>query len=110
MFWLVESGIVGPQQLSHELEESYKAENPDAKIQSGVVTNYVHNHVFRNTLNGMWGEELGPIKAETSKDCTFTINEKYNADNCSVVAVLINTETKEVIQAAEIALGAGASH
>ena len=110
MFWLVESNIVGPQNLSHALLEDYKAKHPDAEVKNGAVMNYVHNHVFRSTLNGMWGEDLGAISAETEKGCTFTVNAKYVADNCSVVAVLINTETKEVIQAAEIALGAGAAH
>ena len=45
-----------------------------------------------------------------TKSCTFSIDEKYVADNCSVVAVLVDTNTKEVIQAAEIALGEGSKH
>jgi hypothetical protein len=110
MFWLVESNIVGPQNMSHALLEDYEAKHPDAEVRSGAVMNYVHNHVFRSTLNGLWGEELGAISAETKKGCTFAVDAKYVADNCSVVAVLINTETKEVVQAAEIALGAGAAH
>ena len=96
--------------MSHALLEDYKATHPDAEVKSGAVMNYVHNHVFRSTLNGLWGEELGAISAETEKGCTFAVDAKYVADNCAVVAVLINTETKEVVQAAEIALGAGAAH
>ncbi len=110
MFWLLESNIVGPQNMSHDLVESYKERHPDAKEQSGAITNYVHNHVFRACLNGFWGEELGAVSEPTTKDCSFSVNEKYVADNCSVVAVLIDTKTHEVIQAAEIALGEGTSH
>lgn len=111
VFWLVESNIVGPQNMSHALLEEYKAQHPDAEVKGAAVMNYKHNHVFRELLNGMWGEELGAISADVEKDCTFSIDAtKYVADNCSVVAVLINTETHEVIQAAEIALGAGAAH
>ena len=40
---------------------------------------------------------------------SFEIESRYVADNCAVVAVLINTETKEVVQAAQVALG-NASH
>lgn len=120
IFWLVESNIVGPQNMSHALLEDYKAKHPDANEKSGAVMNYVHNHVFRSTLNGKWGKELGVLDGEINcpncgpiyptESCTFTIDEKYVADNCAVVAVLINTKTKEVVQAAEIALGAGAAH
>ena len=120
MFWLVESNIVGPQKMSHDLIEAYKERHPDAKEQSGAITNYVHNHVFRACLNGLWGKELGSLDGKVdcpncgavypSESCTFSIDEKYVVDNCSVVAVLIDTKTHEVIQAAEIALGEGASH
>ena len=109
-YWLVESGIVGPQSIAENLKASYKAKHPDAQMGHSSVNNYVHNHVFRGALNGLWGTELGKVAEVTTNSCTFSIDEKYVADNCSVVAVLINTETKEVVQAAEIALGAGAGH
>ncbi|MBO5086378.1 MAG: Omp28-related outer membrane protein [Paludibacteraceae bacterium] len=120
IFWLLESNIVGPQKMSHDLVESYKERNPEAKEQSGAITNYVHNHVFRACLNGLWGKEIASLNGKVdcpncgpvypSESCTFTIDKKYVVDNCSVVAVLVDTKTKEVIQAAEIALGAGAAH
>jgi hypothetical protein len=109
-YWLVESGIVGPQSIAENLKASYKAKHPDAQMGHSSVNNYVHNHVFRGALNGLWGTELGKVAEVTTNSCTFSIDEKYVADNCSVVAVLINTETKEVVQAAEIALGTGAGH
>ena len=104
VFWLVESNIVGPQSIDATLVESYQKANPNAVINHGTVTNYVHNHVFRGCLNGMWGDELGAISESTSKSCTFTIAEKYVANNCSVVAVLLDAE-KNIIQVAEVALG-----
>ena len=121
IFWLVESGIVGPQSIDGTLVEAYSKANPNAEIDHGTVKNYVHNHVFRSCLNGLWGEELGKLSAISAeptveavdfpkKSCTFSIDEKYAADNCSVVAVLIDTKTQEVIQVAEIALGEGSNH
>ncbi len=91
--WLVESGIVGAQNSHH-----------------GYITDYVHNHVFRKCLNGLWGDELGVVAEATEREYKFTVPAEYVANNCSVVAVLINTDTKEVVQAAEIALGEGAGH
>jgi hypothetical protein len=121
LFWLVESNIVGPQSIDATLVDSYQKANPNAEINHGTVSNYVHNHVFRACLNGFWGEELDKLSAISNdptaevvdlptKSCTFSIDEKYVADNCSVVAVLVDTNTKEVIQAAEIALGEGSKH
>lgn len=89
--WLVESGIHGLQ-----------------RTHGGINFDYTHNHVFRHCINALWGDELGAIKEQTTKEYTFAIDAEYVVDNCSVVAVLINTETHEVIQAGEIALGNGA--
>lgn len=86
--WLVESNIIGLQRL-----------------HDGYDENYHHNHVFRKCLNALWGDELGVLTSEVKKDYSIVIDEAYVPENCSVVAVLINTDTKEVLQAAEIALG-----
>lgn len=94
IFWLIESGMVGSQS-SHD---------------QGTIKDYVHNHAFRECLNGLWGEELQKLDGNKSCTCSFEVPDKYVADNCAVVAVLVNTDTKAVVQAAEIALGKGASH
>ena len=86
--WLIESNIIGIQ-----------------RIHDGYDENYHHNHVFRKCINALWGDELGVVAQEMEKDYTVTIDEDYVPENCSVVAVLINTDTKEVFQAAEIAFG-----
>ncbi|MGM9806289.1 MAG: Omp28 family outer membrane lipoprotein [Candidatus Aphodosoma sp.] len=91
VMWLIESGMVGSQ-ASHE---------------HGTIKDYVHNHALRECLNGLWGDELGNIAGQTEKEYTFTIAEEYVPDNCSVVAVLVDTDTHEVVQAGEIALGNG---
>lgn len=107
-YWLIESNIVGPQAISGALKSSYLEKYPDAQMGHSSVNNYEHNHVFRGALNGLWGEELGKLAETKEVSCIFAVDAKYVVDNCSVVAVLINTETKEVVQTAEIALGAGA--
>ena len=59
-------------------------------------------------MNSLWGDELGLLSETTTKEYSFEIESRYVADNCAVVAVLINTDTKEVIQAAQVALGQAA--
>ena len=83
--WLLESNIVAPQASKGD--------------------KYVHNHVFRKALNSLMGDELGNISAEKEMVYTFDVDSRYVLENCSVVAVLINTETNEVVQAEEVALG-----
>ena len=83
--WLVENNIVAPQ--------------------ASQGSNYVHQHVFRKALNPLWGDELGVLSGVTTKEYSFEIESRYVVDNCAVVAVLINTDTKEVIQTSQVALG-----
>lgn len=76
----------------------------------GNNPNYVHRHVFRETMNGTWGEALnGTSENPTAiapkemfiKTYTTTLDEGYNADQCYIVAYVSNSNTKEVLQAVE---------
>ena len=53
--------------------------------------NYVHRHVFRDAVNGQWGDEI-IVKEGYSidKDYTFTISEDWVPENLSVVAFVYN--------------------
>ena len=86
--WLIESGIKSTQSFA-----------------DGAKPDYEHNHAFRKCLNPLWGDELGKIADVTKKEYSFDIESKYVIANCSVVAVLINTETREVVQVGDVALG-----
>lgn len=90
--WLVESGMVGMQAWS------------DA--DGGYIMDYEHNHVFRKSINNIWGDDLGVLNSTLTKSYNYKFDsaDGYIPDNCAVVAVLINTETKEVVQAAEVKL------
>lgn len=76
----------------------------------GNNPNYVHRHVFRETMNGAWGESLnGTVDNPTViapkemfvKSYTTTLNETYNADQCYIIAYVSNSNTKEVLQVIE---------
>lgn len=73
--WLTEDNITGIQYM------------PDGSIN----TQYVHNHVFRTAVNGQDGEEFN-VKWDEEKTatCTAVLDEKWKAENMSVVAFVYN--------------------
>lgn len=72
--------------------------------QSGYNTNYEHNHILRAALNGTWGEKLPDLlKGETKTVITsYTANKAWNLNNCTVIAAVINADTKRVLNVWEI--------
>ncbi len=88
--WLIEDGIIAAQ-----------------LTPSGINTEYVHNHVLRDAINGTWGDPIGSISAGSAVDCSYsyTIAEDYEPENCKVVAFVFETESRgNVLQAAEWSL------
>lgn len=79
--WMIEDGIVA--------------------FQVGASSEYVHNHVFRGSINGTWGEDLSLNLGETKKlqHNDVALKEAWNPANLSVVAFVYNEEG--VLQAAQ---------
>ncbi len=85
--WIVESGIVAPQ-----------------LGLSGFTMDYVHNHVFRGSVNGTWGEDITLVTREPQTlTHEIALKDSWNASNLSVVAFVYN-DTEGVLQAAECKL------
>ena len=87
--YIIESGIVSPQQT-----------------ETGVVQDYVHNHMLRGSMNGTWGDAVGTDGlaiggTKVTNNCTLTLPSEWNAENCAIVAFVYNDETQDVIQAEE---------
>lgn len=85
--WIVEDGIVARQR----------------DIDRGLITDYVHNHVYRASVNGVGGEaiELDAMihrTVEYTQPLRRTDTETWVTDNLSVVAFVYNSSG--VIQAA----------
>lgn len=70
------------------VEDGVKIKQPQSGSAEGV--NYIHNHVFRETLTGIWGEQINLKGTSYSKNYTFTVPAGWNADNIKVVAFLSN--------------------
>lgn len=91
---LTESGIVSPQ----------KNNNAEVGV-TPIIYDYVHNHMLRDALTGTWGVEVAKAgtanPATLKKNFNYTVNQAFNADNCSIVAFVYDVATKEVLQAVE---------
>ncbi len=86
---LIENDIVGPQMTP-----------------TGPNAEYVHKHVFRGTLDGKaWGEPIGngPFAAGLTfeKNYSYTLPDKFVAENCAVVAYIYRNSDKTVLQVEE---------
>ena len=84
--YVIEDGIVSPQ------------------IDGGdTIADYVHNHVMRGSLNGTYGtfiSENGMVTADSSytKSYQMVADAAWVPARCTVVAILTNATTKEVLQ------------
>lgn len=71
----------------------------------GNNPDYIHRHVFRESMNGTWGTDLNSDiispNEEFVKTYSITLDEAYNIDECYLVAFISNSETKEVLQVVE---------
>ena len=86
--WLTESQIVAPQDMPSGKPELF----PDFP-NGGRDKNYVHNHVFRATVNGMDGDALHLDKDQTvTKAYTYTLpaGATWNAEHMALVVFYYN--------------------
>ena len=90
LIWVTEDGIVQKQQTT-----------------DGVIQEYVHNHVFRGAINGVWGEALssdefanGSTESITIAD--YQIGDDWVASELSIVAFVCETDSKRVLQVEKI--------
>lgn len=75
--WLLEDSIVAMQMMP----------------EGGVETDYVHNHVLRATVNGMWGDDFSINEGEIKDTLlTFQPETAWKPEHLSIVAFVYNNE------------------
>ncbi|MCQ2284224.1 MAG: Omp28 family outer membrane lipoprotein [Bacteroidales bacterium] len=85
--FLVEDGVVSPQINGTE-----------------VIPDYVHNHMLRTAINGVYGDFLAPngiLEKGNAYTYGYSIDfngKNWNPDNCFVIAILYDKENNEVLQ------------
>lgn len=92
ILWLVEDNIITPQTMEN----------------GKWIYDYNQRHVLRGSLNGTWGESItlpsdlsNSIKIEKQG---YVLPETFKEKDCSVIALLCDKNSKEVIQVAETSL------
>src|SRR5690606_38335294 len=94
---LTEDNIVGPQ--------------TDYRDPSKHIEEYVFNHMLRDNISGAWGKQItdSPKMAGDSIVVSFNdfkINQKFNDKHLNVVAFVSEKESREVIEAETVKVGA----
>lgn len=73
--WIVEDSITAFQMM------------PDGTLNP----NYIHQHVFRDAVNGQWGEDITVQEGYAiDKEYTFPIDVEWKLENISVIAFVYN--------------------
>lgn len=96
--------ISGPLNLAvYLVEDSIVDWQKDEDFDPMDIPDYVHNHVFRTSLNGLWGQPVGStggmekgfsFEAEFSK----ILAAGWNVEHCAIIAFVYRDDTKEVVQ------------
>lgn len=95
LIWITEDSIISGQD--------------DAIAEGSYVADYVHNHVFRGSINGLWGEALPQASytegsTETMSVSNFEMKDDWVAEQLAIVAFVFDTETKSIIQVSKFHL------
>ncbi|TAL67035.1 MAG: Omp28-related outer membrane protein [Bacteroidetes bacterium] len=89
------------------LEDSIVQYQIDYRKTPQDIEDYVHNHVFRATMNSTWGEpvSVNDIKAGAviRKNCKYIIPESkgWRIDKLKIVCFVHDNSTKEILQSGE---------
>jgi hypothetical protein len=104
---LVEDSIVDYQKF-YAGQQIYRATNDAVYQVETNIADYLHRHVFRGNINGVWGEAINltvPVGNSILYTAPITaINAAHKLKDMYVIAYIHNNETKEIIQVEEVHL------
>ena len=85
------------------VEDSIVDAQEDYNATPAVIPNYLHRNMLRGAINSTWGQAI--LSSETkanlfdNKAYVYSIKGKgYKAKNCYVLAYLMRSDTKEILQ------------
>jgi hypothetical protein len=92
--YITEDSIVKPQQTQND---------PD--YPSNIITDYVHHHVLRGSMNGTWGDTIFSqsleLAAISEKTFSATLNSSWDEKHCYIVVFIYDAATYEIVQVEE---------
>lgn len=95
--------VARPLALTLALTEDslvYKQSMPDGTRQE----DYVHNHMLRDVITDVWGADVnatGAAGESLKATVRFTVAEDFKIENCNIVALVSDKETREVLNSAQ---------
>ncbi|MFA6128360.1 MAG: Omp28-related outer membrane protein [Bacteroidales bacterium] len=100
--------VSGPLSLAvYLVEDSIVDWQKDEDFDPMDIPEYIHNHVFRTSLNGLWGEPACPVEG-VAKGFTFQIEYSkilspgWKISKCTIIAFVYHSDTKEIVQVESI--------
>ncbi len=94
LLFVVESHVISPQE--------------DYNMDPSEVLDYEHNHILRDAITGAYGLPISsnPIAgSEVAKSFSYQLNSNWVADNCDVIAAVVDNATGEIINSVEAKIG-----
>ncbi|MFO8128411.1 MAG: Omp28-related outer membrane protein [Bacteroidales bacterium] len=93
-FYIIENGIISAQK------------NDDASVGDVPdIVDFEHKHMLRGAYLGAWGTPLisgGALAGEThSTNFTLIMEEEWKEENCALITVFYDAQSREIIQAEE---------
>tara|TARA_R110002124_G_scaffold87407_1_gene225184 strand:+ start:226781 stop:227221 length:441 start_codon:yes stop_codon:yes gene_type:complete len=89
VLYLLENGII------HDQTNYYNTDPTSPYYQAGnPIPDFEHNEVLRQSLTGIFGDNIPATAAFTtySKSFTATIPSDYNSNNLSLVAMVVSAD------------------
>jgi thiol-disulfide isomerase/thioredoxin len=96
--------IPGAMSLAvYVLEDGVADWQKDEDFDPMDIPFYQHHHVFRTSLNGLWGERIGGDSGmqkgvNENVELAKLLNPAWKAENCMVIAFVYQNLTKRIIQ------------
>ena len=93
--WLTEDDVQALQLRFNDISDP----------SSGQITDreYRHNHVFRDVVNGTWGDEVTIREGETTHHTfTYQLNDQWQAEKMAVVAFVYNAQGVQQVERAKV--------
>ncbi len=87
------------------VEDSIVSWQKDYTLEDENIEFYSHNHVLRDAINGVWGDNIlsGQVNAGgvKSKSYSYIIQNEWVIKNSSIILFVYKSDTKEILQATQ---------
>jgi hypothetical protein len=94
LLFVVESHVISPQE--------------DYNMDPTEIMDYEHNHILRDAITGAYGLPISANPAalsEVAKSFSYPMNSSWVAENCTVIAAVVDNANGEILNVVEAEIG-----